>query len=137
MASSYPSIARDISWLSFNHRVLQEAKDPTLPLFERVKFLAIYSSNLDEFFRVRMSNHRNLLRVKKKTMKELDIAPKQTVRTIQRIVNRQQEEFSRIFKQIVQQLEKHNIIMKRRLDLDDNEANFVENYFEQYMLPYV
>ncbi|MEO0733785.1 MAG: polyphosphate kinase 1, partial [Bacteroidota bacterium] len=92
-----PVILRDISWLSFNHRVLQEAKDESLPLFERLKFLAIYSSNLDEFFRVRMANHRNLLRVGKKTKKELDITPKQTVRTIQRIVNRQQEEFSRIF----------------------------------------
>jgi polyphosphate kinase len=61
-----PVILRDISWLSFNHRVLQEASDPSLPLFERIKFLAIYSSNLDEFFRVRMANHRNLLRVGKK-----------------------------------------------------------------------
>ncbi|NUO02891.1 MAG: hypothetical protein HUU01_19965, partial [Saprospiraceae bacterium] len=47
---------RDISWLAFNYRVLQEAKDPSVPLFERIKFLAIYSSNLDKFFRVRMSN---------------------------------------------------------------------------------
>lgn len=52
--NNYPFIQRDISWLSFNYRVLQEAKDPTVPLFERIKFLAIYSSNLDEFFRVRM-----------------------------------------------------------------------------------
>ena len=48
-------IPRDTSWLSFNHRVLQEAKDPSVPLYERIKFLAIYSSNLDEFFRVRVA----------------------------------------------------------------------------------
>ncbi|PHI18917.1 polyphosphate kinase 1 [Lewinellaceae bacterium SD302] len=138
MADKYPIIERDISWLSFNHRVLQEAKDPTLPLFERVKFLAIYSSNLDEFFRVRMANHRNLLRIKKKTMRELHISPKQTVRTIQRIVNRQQEAFSRIFeKQIVPELENHGILIKRRLDLSPEEQVFVEDYFREYMLPYV
>lgn len=62
-------IHRDLSWLSFNYRVLQEAKDPSVPLFERIKFMAIYSSNLDEFFRVRMANHRNLLRAGKKRKK--------------------------------------------------------------------
>ena len=134
----YPAIPRDISWLSFNHRVLQEAKDESLPLFERLKFLAIYSSNLDEFFRVRMANHRNLLRVNKKTKRELDISPKQTVRTIQRIVNRQQEEFSRIFeKKIIPQLAKHKIVLKRRLDMTEEDQEYVRSYFREYMLPYV
>ena len=138
MKKEIPSIARDISWLSFNHRVLQEAKDETLPLFERLKFLAIYSSNLDEFFRVRMANHRNLLRVNKKTKKELDISPKQTVRTIQRIVNRQQEEFSRVFeRKIIPGLARAGIRLKRRLDLNEEEAEFVEAYFRENMLPYV
>lgn len=133
-----PVILRDISWLSFNHRVLQEANDSSLPLFERIKFLAIYSSNLDEFFRVRMANHRNLLRVGKKTKKELDITPKQTVRSIQRIVNRQQEEFSRIFeKKITPELTKHGIVLKRRLDLTKVEKEWVESYFHDKMLPFV
>ena len=131
-------LARDISWLSFNYRVLQEAKDPSVPLFERIKFLAIYSSNLDEFFRVRMANHRNLLRVGKKTKRELDISPKNTVRTIQRIVNRQQEEFSRIFdRQIIPELAKSHIILKRRLELNEEEKSFVETYFREHMLPFV
>jgi len=133
-----PMFQRDISWLAFNYRVLQEAKDPSVPLFERIKFLAIYSSNLDEFFRVRMSNHRNLLRVGRKTKKELDISPKQTVRAIQSIVNRQQEEFSQIFeKQIIPGLRKNNIYLLRRLDLNDYQRDFVENYFRDHMLPYV
>lgn len=134
----YPLVARDISWLSFNERVLQEAKDHTVPLFERIKFLAIYSSNLDEFFRVRMANHRNLLRVGKKTKKELDIAPKQTVREIQEIVNRQQEEFSRIFQEeITPELKKYNIYILRRLDLNEDQKDFVEDYFRDHMLPFV
>lgn len=132
------SIPRDISWLSFNYRVLQEAKDPSVPLFERLKFLAIYSSNLDEFFRVRMANHRNLLRVGKKTKRELEISPKTMVREIQRIVNKQQEEFSHIFeKQIIPELSKHQIRILRRLDLNEEQRDFVENYFKDHMLPYV
>ncbi len=137
-AALIPKFQRDISWLSFNYRVLQEAKDPNVPLFERIKFLAIYSSNLDEFFRVRMSNHRNLLRVGKKTKKELDISPKQTVQAIQNIVNRQQEEFSKIFDtQIVPGLRKNGIHLLRRLDLNAEQRDFVESYFKDHMLPYV
>lgn len=134
----FPYIHRDISWLSFNYRVLQEAKDLSVPLFERIKFLAIYSSNLDEFFRVRMANHRNLLRVGKKTKKELEISPKQTVRDIQAIVNAQQAEFSSIFlDQIIPELKQHNIYLLRRLDLSEKQKDFVENYFKDHMLPYV
>ncbi len=133
-----PYIHRDISWLSFNFRVLQEAMDPTVPLFERIKFLAIYSSNLDEFFRVRMANHRNLLRVGKKTKRELEISPKQTVREIRAIVNEQQETFSRIFEeQIIEELKQHNIYLLRRLDLNEKQKAFVESYFRDHMLPFV
>ncbi|MBL8016028.1 MAG: hypothetical protein JNK43_02065, partial [Ignavibacteria bacterium] len=63
----YKFFNRELSWLSFNHRVLQEAKDPANPLYERIKFLAIFSSNLDEFFRVRVASLRTLLDLKKKT----------------------------------------------------------------------
>jgi polyphosphate kinase len=133
-----PFLDRDISWLSFNYRVLQEAKDPSVPLFERIKFLAIYSSNLDEFFRVRMANHRNLIRIGKKTKKELSITPKQMVRKIQEIVNEQQEEFAQIFaQQIIPELRKHKINIKRRLDLNDEEREYVEAYFHDHMLPFV
>jgi polyphosphate kinase len=133
-----PYIHRDISWLSFNYRVLQEAMDTSVPLFERIKFLAIYSSNLDEFFRVRMANQRNLLRVGKKTKRELETPPKMVVREIQQIVNRQQQEFSRILeKQIVPALRKHGIFLIRRLELNEEQQAFVEMYFRQHMLPYV
>lgn len=133
-----PVIHRDISWLSFNYRVLQEAKDPSVPLFERLKFLAIYSSNLDEFFRVRMANHRNLLRLGKKTKKELDIDPKVVVKEIQQIVNSQQEEFSRVFEEeIIPELKQHNIFLLRRLDLNAEQKEFVESFFKDHMLPFV
>lgn len=133
-----PYIHRDISWLSFNYRVLQEAMDPSVPLLERIKFLAIYSSNLDEFFRVRMANHRSLLRLSKKTKRELDFAPKIVVRDVQKIVNKHQEEFSKIFeKQLVPELRKHNIFLLRRMDLNQEQKEFVETYFKEHMLPFV
>jgi polyphosphate kinase len=131
-------VHRDISWLSFNYRVLQEAKDPAVPLFERVKFLAIYSSNLDEFYRVRVAQHRNLVRIGKKTKRELDYKPKELLKEIHKIVNKQQEEFSEIFEtQIIPALRSHHIHIIRRLDLTQAQEAFVENYFQDKLLPFV
>ena len=93
----FPYIHRDISWLSFNYRVLQEAKDPAVPLLERLKFLAIYSSNLDEFFRIRVAGIRKLKKVGKKTRAQLHFDPSELLKEIHQIVNRQQEEYSQIF----------------------------------------
>nr|MBP6828611.1 polyphosphate kinase 1 [Saprospiraceae bacterium] len=133
-----PYIHRDISWLSFNYRVLQEAKDPAVPLLERLKFLAIYSSNLDEFFRIRVAGMRKLKKVGKKTKAQLDFDPSATLKEVHRIVNRQQAEFSEIFeRQIVPELRKHHIFILRRLDLNEVQKKFVENYFHNNLLPFV
>lgn len=132
-----PYIHRDISWLSFNYRVLQEAKDEHVPLFERLKFLAIYSSNLDEFFRVRVAQHRKLIRVGKKTKSQLDYRPKEILKEIHRIINAQQEEFSHIFDALLKELTHHHIFMLRRLDLNEEQKDFVETYFKDNLLPFV
>ena len=133
-----PHIHRDISWLSFNYRVLQEAKDPAVPLMERLKFLAIYSNNLDEYFRVRVAGHRNLLRVGRKTKRELDYDPKEIMRNILDIVKEQQEEFTRIFEnEIIPELANHGIHLLRRLDINQEQQGFLEDYFRDHMLPYV
>ena len=133
-----PTVHRDISWLSFNYRVLQEAKDPAVPLLERLKFLAIYSSNLDEFFRIRVASIRNLKRVGKKTKAELDFDPRELLRDIYHIVNLQQEEFSDIFlNQIVPELKVHQVFILRRMDMNAEQRQFVENYFHDNLLPFV
>ena len=88
---------RELSWLSFNERVLQEAGDPSVPLLERLKFLAIYSSNLDEFFRVRVASIRSLLRLGGGARKKLEFNPAKTLKRIQRTVVDQQQRFGRIF----------------------------------------
>ncbi|MFT6811326.1 MAG: polyphosphate kinase [Saprospiraceae bacterium] len=133
-----PYIHRDISWLDFNYRVLQEAKDPNVPLFDRLKFLAIYSSNLDEFFRVRVANNRNLLRIGKKTRKTLGFEPADLLTSILKKVNGQQLEFSDIFfKQIVPELKQAGIKIIRRQEMTEEQSSFVEDYFFDNLLPYV
>jgi polyphosphate kinase len=137
MAES-PIIHRDLSWLSFNYRVLQEAKDPSVPLLERLKFLAIYSSNLDEFFRVRIANLRNIKKAGKKTVGELDYDPRELLRELHRIVNRHQEEISKVFEDsIIPELKGHRVHILRRLDLNDEQRTFVEDYFSDHLLPFV
>jgi len=138
MQKEAPFIHRDISWLSFNYRVLQEAKDPSVPLFERINFLAIYSSNLGEYFAVRVAQHINLLRVSKKTKKKLDYDPKQVLAKIREVLNYQLEEFSDIFEnQIVRELKKYDIRLLRRLQLNEEQEEFVEDYFKDNLMPFV
>jgi len=106
-------IHRDLNWLSFNARVLQEAQDKeNNPLFERMKFLAIYSSNLDEYFRVRVSQLRQMKRVEKSIRKKLALKPNKTVKQILAIVKEQQEAFGKIYnEEILPELAENNIVL--------------------------
>jgi polyphosphate kinase len=107
--SSGKYINREISWLSFNERVLQEAQDSSVPLLERLKFLGIYSSNLDEFFSVRVGTLKRVLDIGIKNKSALDGAPKKTLARIYKIVLVQLDRFQKIFEDIKTGLEKENI----------------------------
>lgn len=139
MQQKIPYNDRDISWLSFNYRVLQEAKDPNVPLLERLKFLAIYSSNLEEFFKVRIAYHRSLLRLGKKVRKSFQLKPNQAVLdTLIATVQEQQDEFSAIFnKEIIPGLKKYNVYIKHWQELNEEQNQFIETYFQKNMLPFV
>ena len=138
MSQVAPYIQRDISWLDFNYRVLQEAKDPNVPLLERLKFLAIYSSNLDEFFRVRVAHNRNLLRIGKKTRKTLGFEPADLLREVLDKVNNQQLEISDIFfEQIIPELKKEGIYIIRRHEMTVEQRLWVETYFTDTVQPFV
>src|SRR6478672_2685550 len=103
-------IPRDISWLSFNARVLQEANDPTVPLKERIRFLGIFSNNQDEFFRVRVATLKRMIQLGgKKTNMHLEEKPQQILDEIQTIVLEEQSEFNRIWDGILQELKKEKI----------------------------
>ncbi len=129
---------RELSWLSFNERVLQEAQDPTVPIFERLKFLAIYSSNSDEFFRVRVASLRSLLRLKKKTTKALQFNPSKLLREIHRIVTAQQERFGEILRrQLIPQLEELGIRLINEQNVSASQAVFLRSYFEAEVRPHL
>lgn len=131
-------IHRDVSWLSFNFRVLQEAMDPSVPLLERLKFLAIYSSNLDEFFRIRVANHRNLARADKSTLKNFVFSPEVILKEILTIANEQQKQFSNIFeKNILPELKKNGVQIVSWRHLNKEQVEFVDTYFNEYLLPFV
>jgi polyphosphate kinase len=125
---------REISWLSFNERVLQEAEDGSVPLIERIKFLGIFSSNLDEFFRVRIATLRRLANLKNKK-NILDINPDKVLDKIHRIVISQQKKFDRIYKKILVALAKEKINIINEKQLSYTQARFVRNYFHQQVLP--
>ncbi len=127
---------RDLSWLSFNHRVLQEAADRRNPLYERIKFLAIYSSNLDEFFRIRVPSLRALLELKKKTAKKLDFDPQEVLTRIRKVVTRQQEEFGEIFRMgIKRELARNHIAILDETRLSAAQRAAVLKYFRETVMP--
>src|ERR1700748_2632086 len=106
------TIARDISWLSFNARVLQEAADPSVPLRERIRFLGIFSNNMDEFFRVRVATLRRMCEYsggETRMNMHLEVSPEKILNDIQSAVLEQNEEFDTIWGEIRKELEKEKI----------------------------
>jgi polyphosphate kinase len=128
-------IPREISWLSFNERVLQEAQDKTVPLIERIKFLGIFSNNLDEFFRVRVATLKRMVEFKKKAKEVIGESPSKILKQIHKIGIRQQAKFEETYKDIIKELASHNIFIVNEKQLDEEQSVFVKKYFEETVLP--
>lgn len=125
---------RDLSWLRFNHRVLQEAADTSNPLYERIKFLAIFSSNLDEFFKVRVSDIRQIKTIEKPLRKKLITKPNKVLKEIKKQVNLQQEQFGHIFtSEIVPELKKHNIHLIGQKDFSATQKEIAKTYYAEHL----
>ncbi len=123
-------IARDISWLSFNARVLQEAADKTVPLRERIRFLGIFSNNMDEFFRVRVATLKRMMEVGAKANMHLESDPQQILDEIQLNVLNQQSEFARIWADVQEQLREKKIFLVTETELDADQQQFVFDYYD-------
>lgn len=137
MGNLYTYFKRDISWLSFNYRVLLEAEDRSLPIYERIKFLSIYSSNLEEFYEIRVAEHRSVIMKRKFIEEEVEEA-EQVLAAITDEVNRQQREYYRIFSQLIlPELERHGIILYQNEKAEPFHEEFVRNYFEEEIFPFL
>lgn len=122
---------RDLSWLAFNARVLQEAKDPGVHIYDRLRFLGIFSNNLDEFFRVRVATLNRMLRLGKTAKVHLEQNPGKILSHIQQHVIAQQSEFDQIFQDIIRQLAGQGIALKNDQELSEHQQAYVKRYFEE------
>lgn len=127
----YPILLRDLSWLSFNERVLQESNDPSVPLYERLRFLGIFSNNLDEFFRVRVASLMRMLRLSGVGKKFRENNPSEVLQAIQQVVLDQQKRFEHIYAGLLKEMKKEGIEMVNERQLNRVQKQFVDDYFNE------
>jgi len=128
-------INKEISWLSFNERVLQEAKDKSVPLIERNSFSRIFSSNMDEFFRIRVAILKRISKLGKSANKIIMFDPRMVLKEIQDKVLILQVRFEDIYQEILRELAAENIFIVNEMQLIGKQSAFVKNYFQSEVRP--
>mgnify|MGYP000253237926 CR=1 FL=1 len=135
--SGLATINREVSWLGFNHRVLQEAMSHDVPLIERLRFLGIFSNNQDEFFRVRVATLNRMMKLGKEAKSYFEMDPDQCLDIINTKVLILQEEFERTFGEIVKELKGHQIEFVDESGLDEVEKEQVRNHYNANVKPHI
>lgn len=130
-------INRDISWLHFNHRVLQEAENEEVPITDRARFLGIFSNNLDEFFRVRVANIKRMTLWGKKATGILHEEPNVLLEQIQEKVIKLQTRFDSAYEKVLKELRKENIHIINEKKLSEDQLIFVRSYFKHEVRPWL
>jgi polyphosphate kinase len=129
-------VNRELSWLEFNRRVLEEAQDPTVPLLERVKFLAIFSSNLDEFFMVRVAELKRRIRAGDTTMGPDEMSPTKTLAAVADQVHRLVDAQHRCFlEELGPILASEGVRLVRPKEVTAEQERFLEDYFRRTLMP--
>lgn len=126
---------RELSWLSFNERVLQEAEDKTVPLIERIKFMGIFSNNRDEFFRVRVATVKRMVKAGHKAKEILGEDPEILLGKIQKTVIGQANKFEGIYEELLHELGKQSIYILNERMLNEEHGKFVRQYFHDEVMP--
>ncbi len=130
-------INREVSWLHFNERVLQEAMDENNPIVERLKFLGIFSNNRDEFFRVRVATIKRLALLEKSKSEKFGYNPVKVLKEIGKIVEDQEKKFTDTYLGIKEELEKKNIIFLDENTLNKEQGKFVRQFFHDEVRPFL
>lgn len=130
-----PYIPKEISWLNFNERVLQEAANPDNPLLERIQFLGIFSNNLDEFYRVRVANLHRIEREEGPRQKTMGVTVRSLIRDIKKRVLERAEDFNRIAAQLFTALENEGVHIIDETHLTSAQARDVRDYFQAQVRP--
>ena len=138
MESKYNYFKRDISWLSFNYRVLLEALDERLPLYERINFISIYSSNLEEFYKIRVADHKAVASGATESDEETVQSARELVEEINQEVNRQLDDRVRIYEEkLLPALRKNHIIFYQDRHVEPFHQQFIKDFFREEIFPYL